>query len=60
MDKYEIKIKIPDGFELVGTRTDGTVVVVIYEATQNIQQIGFNYLQVCENQEHEGLEEKKK
>lgn len=28
---FEIKLTIPDGFRLVGTRTDGGQVVVVFE-----------------------------
>ncbi|MFR8207439.1 MAG: hypothetical protein ACLU99_14895 [Alphaproteobacteria bacterium] len=39
--KSEIRVEVPADCRLVGVRTDGDVVVIIYEPIQNVRQIGF-------------------
>lgn len=38
--KSEIRVEVPADCRLVGVRTDGDVVVIIYEPIQNVRQIG--------------------
>lgn len=37
--KSEIRVEVPADCRLVGVRTDGDVVVIIYEPIQNVRQI---------------------
>lgn len=41
--QYEVKISVPDGFRLVGCRTDGEWAIVVYEDASGpiIRPIGF-------------------
>lgn len=39
--KSEIRVEVPADCRLVGVRTDGNVVVIIYESIQKVRQIGF-------------------
>lgn len=39
--KSEIRVEVSADCRLVGVRTDGDIVVIIYEPIQNVRQIGF-------------------
>lgn len=39
--KSEIRVEVPADCRLAGVRTDGDVVVVIYEPVRNVRQTGF-------------------
>lgn len=43
--KSEIRVEVPVDCRLVGVRTCGDVVVIIYEPIQNFRQIGFIHYQ---------------
>lgn len=41
-DKVEVFITIPDGYKLVGTRTDGNTVIAVFEKIKsNNNKIGY-------------------
>lgn len=49
----EIWLKIPEGHRLVGTRTEGDMVAVIYEPIQLIRPMGFAGMLVPEGEDED-------
>lgn len=55
--RHEIWIDIPQGSELVGTKTDGDRVCIIYETNPNYRPIGY-CLHEVEDEEYEDEDRK--
>ncbi len=53
--KHEIWIDIPQGSELVGTKTNGDRVCIIYETNPNYRPIGYCLHEVEDKDEDEDV-----